>query len=130
MAKQQLINTDSVFIGGIEYVPKTSAKELEVSTDGLPFVIIRTYSAGVHFGYLKQKESTLAGMEVKLIRAQRMRSWAGAMDLSQLAIEGSTKPDQCKPSVIVNEIHLVAIEIINVSVESFKQLTGMKIWKV
>jgi hypothetical protein len=123
------INKDSVFINGVEYAPINQLKN-EVSTDGLPYVMIRTYSSGVHFGYLQKRESTLAGIEVTLIQAQRMRQWAGAMDLSQLAMEGSKKPEECKPSVIVNSIELVAIEIIPITEIAAKQLKSMKIWKV
>ena len=129
MKKTTEISTDSVFIGGMEYVPKSEIATNHVSTEGLPYVIIRTYSAGVHFGYLKKKENTLAGMEVTLINAQRMRSWTGAMDLSQLAMEGSKSPETCRPSIICNEITLIAIEIIPISEIAAKQLQNMKIWK-
>jgi hypothetical protein len=108
---------------------ETESFKNETSTDGLPYVMIRTYSAGVHFGYLKKRESTLAGIEVILIQAQRIREWAGAMDLSQLAMEGSLYPEKCKPSVIVDLIELVAIEIIPISEKAAKQLKSMKIWK-
>lgn len=123
------ISTDSVFTGGIEYVPKSEMIQNHVSTDGLPYVIIRTYSAGVHFGYLKKKESTLAGMEVTLLNSQRMRIWTGAMDLSQLAMEGSKSPETCKPSVVCSEIQLIAIEIIPISEIAARQFKSMKIWK-
>ena len=124
------ISSTSVFINGVEYIPKSEAEvKNHVSDAGLQYVMIRTYSAGVHFGYLLKKESTLAGMEVTLINAQRMRSWTGAMDLSQLAMEGSKSPESCKPSIIVNRIDLVAIEIIPISEFAAKQLQKMKIWK-
>jgi hypothetical protein len=122
------INSDSVFINGIEYTPKKDNSP-EINTSGLPYVMIRTYSAGVHFGYLAKRESTAAGIEVKLVEAQRMRYWEGAMDLTQLAQEGSKSPDKCKPSVAAREIELVAIEIIPISQEAAKQLKSMKIWK-
>lgn len=128
--KKVEIDTASVFIGGKEYVPKETVQTLAVDTNGLPFVMVRTYSAGVHFGYLKRKESTLAGMEVTLVKAQRMRELAGAMDLSQLATEGSTKPSECKPSVVVPSIDLVAIEIIPITDVAAANIATMPIWKV
>jgi len=127
MSKKEVISP--VIINGIEYVPKIS-NEFEKNNEDLPYVIIRTYSAGVHFGYLKKRTSTLAGIEVELAQAQRMRYWEGAMDLSQLAMEGSTKPEKCQPSIVVDIIELVAIEIIPIKKEVAVQLKTMKIHKV
>lgn len=129
MKKEVTISNDSVFINGVEYVPKSNIEQFHISTEGLPYVMIRTYSAGVHFGYLKKKENTLAGMEVTLISAQRMRSWTGAMDLSQLAMEGSKTPETCKPSIICDEITLIAIEIIPITEKAKKNFEKMPIWK-
>lgn len=110
------------------YVPQNELKNA-VSTDGLPYVIIRTYSAGVHFGYLKERKSTLAGIEVKLINCQRLRYWEGAMDLSQLATEGTKEPKKCKPSVVANEIDLVAIEILPITEKALETFKLMPICK-
>ena len=129
MSKKTEINSNSVFIGGVEYEPKSKSQKLDISTDGLQYVMIRTYSAGVHFGYLKERTSTPAGIEVKLVNAQRMRYWEGAMDLSQLATEGSKLPEKCKPSVVAPKIELVAIEIIPITECAGKQLREMTIWK-
>ena len=124
------INKNSVFISGVEYIPKESGQQvMKQSTEGLPYVIIRTYSAGVHMGYLKAKESTLAGMEVELIESRRLYSWAGALTISDLALLGTSNPDQCKFTCIIPNIYLVAIEIVPVTEDSFKSLTAVKIWK-
>ena len=123
------INQNSIFINQIEYVPKSSQTQGKQSIKGLPFVIIRTYSAGVHMGYLKAKESTLAGMEVELIESRRLYSWSGALTISELALLGTSKPDQCKFTCILPSIFLVAIEIVPVVEEAFKSLTSVKIWK-
>ena len=122
------INSDSVFIGGIEYVPKTNEIKLQQSTEGLPFVIIRTYAAGVHMGYLKTKESTLAGMEVELVNSRRLYSWAGALTISELAGIGTSKPDQCKFTMSIPSIFLVAIEIVPVTEVGFKSLNSVNVW--
>lgn len=47
-------------------------------------VIVRTYSAGVHFGYLKARD----GKEVTLERSRRIWRWYGAMTLSEIATAG------------------------------------------
>lgn len=88
-------------------------------------VMIRTYSAGVHFGTLKKHEGT----EVLLEDAHRVHRWYGACSLSQLAMEGSKKLKDCRISMAVKEILLTqAIEIIPLGEGVFKQLTE-NIWK-
>lgn len=123
------INSDSVFIGGKEYVPKTEANNLAQKVDGMPFVLIRTYSAGVHFGYLSKRESTLAGIEVQLLNARRVYYWDGAASLSQMAMEGVTKPENCKMSMPVTSIDLIAIEIIPITEKAKTNLGGVALWK-
>jgi hypothetical protein len=92
--------------------------------------MIRTYSAGVHFGYLSKKVSTLAGMEVTLLNARRVYQWSGAMTLSQLAMEGSTKQDDCKFTMEVSKIELVAIEIIEITEVAANNFNQIKPWKI
>lgn len=94
-----------------------------------PYVIVRTYSAGVHAGYLSKRESTLAGIEVTLTNSRRLWYWDGAASLSQLAMEGVTEPDNCKFSVPVNSIEIVAIEIIPVTDKAFLNIQSVKEWK-
>lgn len=118
---------DKIVIKGITYIPETVSNKTIKSTDGLPLVLIRTYSAGVHFGYLSKRESTLAGMEVKLLEARRVYSWEKAATLSQLAMEGS-KSSNNKISMVVNSIELVAIEIIEIPEKS--NLLTQPIWKI
>ena len=78
------------------------------------FVLIRTYSAGVHFGTLENKE----GQEVTLKNARRLWSWTGALSLSEIAMNGITISGS-KISVPVDEIVLTqAIEIISVNKKS------------
>ena len=70
-------------------------------------VIVRTYSAGVHFGTLKSRD----GKEVVLTDARRIWYWEGAFTLSAVANSGVKKTS--KLSVTVDEILLTeAIEII------------------
>ena len=64
-------------------------------------VMIRTYSAGVHYGELSAIDSASGGFDVKLKNSRRVYSWAGACSLSQLALEGSKTPIDCKISVTV-----------------------------
>jgi hypothetical protein len=94
------------------------------------FVIIRTCSAGVHFGILETKEYTPAGTIVLLSDAQRVYYWSGAASLSQMANDGVKNPLHCKFSQVVKSIELIAIEIIETTEIAEKNLREVKIWKV
>ena len=75
-------------------------------------VIIRTYSAGVWFGVLKQK----AGNEVILTKARRMYEWWAkeSISLSGVAQYG-IKQDASKICGELDSVWLQAIEIIPVT---------------
>ena len=78
------------------------------------FVLIRTFSAGVHFGELISRD----GQEVHLANARRLWSWAGALSLSEIAMTGCNIKGS-KISVPVDEIILTqAVEVIKVSPKS------------
>lgn len=78
------------------------------------FVLIRTYSAGVHFGFLVSRD----GKEVHLKNARRLWSWTGALSLSEVAMQGPNISGS-KISVPVDEIILTeAIEVIPISKKS------------
>ena len=96
---------NEITINGTIYVPKAEMAE----TGGMRYCIIRTYSAGVHAGYVKERD----GKEVTLINARRLWRWAGAFTLSEMAMYGVSKPGECKFATTVPEIILTeAIEII------------------
>ena len=92
-------------------------------------VIIRTYSAGVHFGVLVHKEYTPAGTIVILKNARRIYSWKGANTLSDLATLGSSEIDECNISLPVKQIELTAIEINDMTKVASDNLFGSDYWK-
>jgi hypothetical protein len=111
---------DKITINGTIYVPKES------KTEGIPYVIVRTYSAGVFAGYLKSRE----GQEVVMQNARRLWSWDGAASLSQLAMEGTKKPGKCKFPCEVGQIILTqVIEILSVTQIAKESIAGVPIWK-
>ena len=110
-------------IDGVEYVPKESS----VVADGMRYVIVRTLSAGVFAGYLEKRE----GQEVVMIKARRIWYWDGAASLSQLAMEGTSKPQNCKFPIAVERIELLnVIEILDCTEQAKKSIEGVSIWKV
>jgi len=108
-----------VEINGTTYVPKESV------TEGQSYVIVRTYSAGVFAGFLKSRN----GKEVILNQARRLWRWAGAASLSQLAMDGTSDPDNCKFPCEVDDIVLTeAIEVIAATEMSRESIAGVKTW--
>ena len=90
------------------------------------YVIVRTYSAGVFAGHLESRK----GREVVLRQARRLWSWQGAASLSQMAMSGTTKPDQCKFPVAVNRVELFeAIEILDVTPAAKRSIEGVPVWR-
>jgi len=122
------LDTDEVELNGVKYVRADSVQNAQAAKlDGLTYVIVRTYSAGVFAGYLKQKD----GKEVVLIKARRLWYWDGAASLSQLAEEGVSKPENCKFPCEVREITLTgAIEIIPATEKAMNSIAGVTVWKM
>lgn len=89
-------------------------------------MIVRTYSAGVFAGYLEHR----SGQEVVLINARRIWYWEGAASLSQLAEDGSSKPNSCKFPQEVTRVQLLqAIEILDVTKKAQDFIASVKVWK-
>ena len=110
---------NEIVINGEIYIKKEQK-------ESMPYVIVRTYSAGVFAGYL---ESYGKGKEVNLVNARRLWYWDGAASLSQLAMEGVSKPENCKFPCEVNAIKLLdAIEIIDCTEKARICISRVPIW--
>lgn len=84
-------------------------------------VIIRTYSAGVWFGLLEQKQKN----EVILKNARRMWQWWAkeGISLSSVAMKG-IKQEKSKIAEPVTSVWLEAIEIIPCSDDAIRLIEG------
>lgn len=121
------LNAETISVNGVEYVKKSAVQEMAVSTEGLKYVIVRTYSAGVFAGYLKSRN----GQEVILLNARRIWYWKGAASLSQLAIDGTSKPNECQFPAEASQVELLqAIEILDVTKKAEKSIKGVPVWKL
>ena len=88
--------------------------------------IVRTYSAGVFLGTIKERN----GKEVLLENARRIWYWDGAATLSQLANEGTKKPENCKFPAPVSELLLTeAIEVIPATEAAIASIAAVPVWK-
>lgn len=97
----------------------------------MPYVIVRTNSAGVFAGELEKKTTNIAGFfECILRKSRRIWYWDGAASLSQLATDGTSKPENCKfPCEVDREELAQGIEIITVTDKAMASIKGVPIWK-
>ena len=116
-----------ITIDGIIYVPKGSEKNLPAkSSKGLRYCIVRTYSAGVFAGYLKSRN----GKEAVMLNARKLWYWDGAATLNQLAMEGVSKPENCKFPCETDVTELTeVIEIIPCREKARLSIANVTIWK-
>ena len=89
-------------------------------------VIIRADRAGVFFGTLKEQN----GSEVTMEDVRRLWYWDGAASLSQLAVDGTSNPSECKFTVTVPCMKILGvIEIIPCSDKAINSIEGVAEWK-
>ena len=89
-------------------------------------VIVRGDRSGVFFGTLVKRE----GGEVELKDCRRLWYWDGAASISQLAVDGTVRPDNCKFTVPVGQIEILdAIEIIPCTDKAIKSIEEVSEWK-
>jgi hypothetical protein len=62
--------------------------------------------------------------------ARRIWYWEGAASLSQLAMEGSSKPQNCKFPAPVDRVELLqVIEILDVTEKAKQNIESVIVWK-
>ena len=120
------VDVSSIVIDGKTYVPEDSITSMAKELKGMKYCIVRTYSAGVFAGYVESRD----GQEVVILKSRRIWMWKGAATLSQLAIDGSTCPEECKFPCEVEKTELMqVIEIIECTEKAMKCIQGVSVWK-
>lgn len=115
---------ETIKINEVEYVRKDSLPKAEPING--EYRIVRTYSAGVFFGIVESRN----GQEVVMRNARRIWYWEGAASLSQLAMEGTSKPNACKFPCAVDRVELLnVIEILDVTEKAKESIDSVKVWK-
>ena len=116
---------ETIMINNVEYVRKDSLPKKADELNGMKAVIVRTYSAGVFYGYLESRN----GKEVVLRNARRMWQWFGA-SLSECAQSGTPDKNKCKFPEAVDRVELLeAIEILDLTDKAKKSLDDVVVWK-
>ena len=118
---------DELTIEGTVYVPRDSNNyKPAIDVDGLRYVIIRADRAGVFAGYLYEDNDE----KVILKNARRLWYWDGASSISQLAIDGTNSPDNCKFPAPVPKIKILGvIENLDCTQTAKESIERVSIWK-
>ncbi len=93
------------------------------------YVIVRTYAMGVFSGTLDDASTETIKI---LTNARRIWYWDGAASLSQLAMEGTSKPDKCKFPPGVSRVELTSpqgFEILDVTEKARESIAAVKPWR-
>lgn len=89
------------------------------------YVIVRSEAAGVFACYIEKREGKYAVIR----KARRLWYWSGAASLSQLAVDGVAKPDECKFPCEVDKIEVMEIaEIIHCTEKARKSIADVPVW--
>ncbi len=119
---------DEITINGKTYVEKGSLGSMQAKArpDGLEYCIIRTYSAGVFAGWYDRDNESQAGT---VYDARGIYYWEGAMTLSQLATDGTNKPENCKFTVKADHDLKQIIDVIPCTEKAMNSIEGVAVWK-
>lgn len=121
MSKPETIKIDDV-----EYV-RADSKNIAEFVDGMRYCVVRTYSAGVHIGYVKEFGEKHP-QHAKLLKSRRLHYWDGAASLSQVAMDGVNSSSRI--AMELPEIELTdVIEVIPCSDDAAKFFQKAKAWK-
>lgn len=89
------------------------------------YCIVRGDRSGIFAGEVGEREN----QNVIIRNCRRLWYWDGACSISELAVNGTARPKNCKFTVTVDEIELTdAIEIIPCTQRAEKSIKGVEIW--
>ena len=124
------MNPQTIKIDEVEYVRKDSAAQMAAEVDGKPFVIVRSYGAGVFAGYLRSRSADASGGSVVLDHCIRLWRWTGC-SLSQVARDGIAGSGENKFSVPTDGHEICqAIEIIPATEKARLAIQAVTPWKL
>lgn len=87
--------------------------------------IVRGKDSGVFYGSIKSR----VGSEVEMTNARCLWSWSGAFSLNEMALRGTTNPENCKFTAYVDGLTITdAIEILLCTCEAISSIEGVLPW--
>lgn len=119
---------ETITIDDVKYIRADSvSNQISESTDGMKYCVVRTYSAGVHIGYVKEFGEKNP-QQATLINSRRLHYWNGACSLSQAAMDGVSNDSRIAmeiPEIILTDV----IEVIPCSQKAMEFFKSAKVWK-
>ncbi len=89
------------------------------------YYIVRCQGAGVFLAQIVKR----TGTEAKLKDSRRLWYWSGAASLSQLAVEGTKNPNDCKFPIAMPSQEVTGIlEVIPVTDAAKNSIDAVPIW--
>ncbi len=117
----------TLMIDDVKYIQADSVSQMAEEVDGMKYCVIRTYSAGVHIGYVKEF-GVKHPQQAVLLKSRRLHYWNGAASLSQVAMDGVD--DSSRIAIELPEITLTdVVEVIPCSEKSAEFFKAAKLWK-
>lgn len=111
--------------GGLHAVAEQLHTESNESNE-TKYVIVRGDRSSPFIGQLVKHD----GQHVTLTNARRLWYWEGAASLSQLAIDGTSRPGACIFPEALEWVKITdAIEIMPVTEKARKSIDAVKVWK-
>ena len=90
------------------------------------YYIVRADRAGVFFGKIKEQSHDM----VTMTDVRKLYYWNGACAVEELAVNGVQKPNDCKFTVVIDEMTIAnPIQIIPCTKKAAKNLTEVSVWK-
>lgn len=90
------------------------------------YCVIRGRYSGVFAGTVKE----IKGEQVLVANVRRIWYWDGAASISQLAVDGTANPKDCKFTVTVDDALIMdVIEIVPCTGKAEKSIKAVKEWK-
>lgn len=114
----------SLMIDDVKYIREDSVQQRPATNDE-NYVIVRSSQAGVFMGELLNRD----GDTVTLADARRLWFWSGAATLSELAMRGVGKPNECKfPEPVTSVTVMGVCEILPVTAPALASVRAVKVW--
>ena len=93
-------------------------------------VIIRSYGAGVFYGTLNEVEKCEDKYTVELLDCRRLWYWDGACSITQLAVEGTKKPESCNFTITEKSIVVTSVmELHECTEDASQSIENVREWK-
>lgn len=87
--------------------------------------IVRCDRAGVFYGKIEK----IDGSTVRMRNVRKVWYWEGACAVEELAVNGTTRPDNCNLTITVESMTVLqAIQIIPCTDKAMKSLDAVKEW--